>query len=185
MTYSFGSFARLISARSQSRPLRSIFAHSSGVSRMARCTCCSSGGLGGLPRGRFSCSMVRTVAPIYWDANNPCNPDLLGYSKGINKGTAMRKITRRVGSYPDAILWIACNDDTEWLDQMDAGEDGFSPSVTLCLVADVFARTVEEATDDLRKALAWERGRAAREHAAQEGLDSARAYVRKVLEDTK
>jgi hypothetical protein len=92
MTYSFGSFARLMSARSQSRPLRSIFAHSSGVSRMARCTCCSSGGFGGLPRGRFSCSMVRTVAPIYRDANNPCNSDLLGYDKGMNKP---RKLTGR------------------------------------------------------------------------------------------
>lgn len=54
----------------------------------------------------------------------------------------------RRASYNDAIEWIAYNDDTEWLDC----EYG-SPSVTLCLVADIFGRTVEEATQDLRKAL--------------------------------
>jgi hypothetical protein len=29
--------------------------------------------------------MLRTVAPIYWDANIPCNPDLLGYTKYMNQ----------------------------------------------------------------------------------------------------
>jgi hypothetical protein len=72
MSYFPGSLARLMSARSQSKPLRSIFAHRSGVSRMVRCTWCSSGGFGGLPRGRFSCSMNRSVARIYRDANIPC-----------------------------------------------------------------------------------------------------------------
>jgi hypothetical protein len=84
MSYLGGSFARLMSARSQSSPLRSIFSHSAGVSRMARCTWTSSGGFGGRPRGRFSCSMRRSVAPIYWDANIPCNPNLLGYSKDMS-----------------------------------------------------------------------------------------------------
>jgi hypothetical protein len=60
---------------------------------------------------------------------------------------------RRVGSYRDAIMWIAQNDDTEWVEHLEDQEDGWSPSVTLCLVADVFGRTIEEATNDLRKAL--------------------------------
>ncbi len=58
--------------------------------------------------------------------------------------------TRRVGSYKDAIEWIAYNDDTLWLTDPDTGD---SPSVTLCLVADVFGRTIEEATADLRREL--------------------------------
>lgn len=57
--------------------------------------------------------------------------------------------TRRAGSYKDAIAWIAYNDDTLWLDDEENG----SPSVTLCLVADVFGRTIEEAEADLRKAM--------------------------------
>lgn len=57
---------------------------------------------------------------------------------------------RRVGSYQAAIEWIAQNDDTAWLDDEEAG----SPSVTLVLVADVFGRTDEEATADLRRAVA-------------------------------
>lgn len=59
-------------------------------------------------------------------------------------------MARRVGSYRDAIEWIALNDDTDWLDD----EYGYSASVTLCLVADVFGRTIDEATKDLRAALA-------------------------------
>lgn len=63
---------------------------------------------------------------------------------------------RRVGSYGFAIEWIAFNDDTEWLDD----ENG-SASVTLCLVADIFGRTIEEATADLRRAIAKATGSAA------------------------
>jgi hypothetical protein len=70
-----------MSCRSQSKPLRSIFSHMAGVSRSVRCTRCSSGGFGGLPRGRFGSSMARTVAPIYEDSNNPCNVDLSDYNK--------------------------------------------------------------------------------------------------------
>lgn len=73
-----------MSALNQSRPLRSIFAHRSGVRRMARCTWTSSGGFGGRPLGRFSCSMRRSVAPIYWDANIPCISYFLGYIKSMN-----------------------------------------------------------------------------------------------------
>jgi hypothetical protein len=57
---------------------------------------------------------------------------------------------RRVGSYIAAIEWIAYNDDTEFLD----GGEGYSPSVTLCLVADIFGRTIEEAEKDLRAEMA-------------------------------
>ena len=55
--------------------------------------------------------------------------------------------------YRDAIDWIARNDDTEWLDD----GPGAVPSVTLCLVADVFGKTEEQATLDLRRAVARER----------------------------
>lgn len=55
---------------------------------------------------------------------------------------------RRAGSYWFALEWIALNDDTSWL----ASEDG-GASMTLCLVADTFYRTVEEATDDLKKVI--------------------------------
>ena len=56
---------------------------------------------------------------------------------------------RRVGSYRDAIQWIAQNDDNYWLD-----DDPLIAAVTLYLVADVFGRTIEEATADLRAELA-------------------------------
>lgn len=72
-----------MSCRSQSKPLRSIFSHMAGVSRSVRCTRCSSGGFGGLPRGRFG-SMPRTVAPIYEDSNNHCIVDLYDYNKSMN-----------------------------------------------------------------------------------------------------
>jgi hypothetical protein len=49
--------------------------------------------------------------------------------------------------YRDAIDWIALNDDTEWLDD----EHG-AFSVTLALVADLFGKSMDEATADLRKA---------------------------------
>jgi len=55
---------------------------------------------------------------------------------------------RRVGAYGSAIQWIALNDDTEWLNS----EFG-SPSVTLCLVADVFGRSIEQSIADLRNAM--------------------------------
>lgn len=86
---------------------------------------------------------------------------------------------RRVGAYPTAIRWIAQNDDTDWLDD----ENG-SPSVTLCLVADVFGRSVEEATADLRRAIDFERAEEARAAEAQRKLEQAREYVRGVLAAT-
>lgn len=88
-----------------------------------------------------------------------------------------QKGTRRVGHYGAAIEWIALNDDTLWLDDPDG-----STSVTLCLVADIFGRTVEEAEADLRRAIAREKRNAERSKRAQEGLKQARATVRRVLD---
>jgi hypothetical protein len=50
--------------------------------------------------------------------------------------------------YTEAIRWIAENDDTEWLDEVDP-----IASVTACLVADVFGKGLLEVTRDLRKAV--------------------------------
>jgi hypothetical protein len=88
MPYFFG-FQRFNSARSASIPAASIFAQVAGVRRTVRCTKVSSGGFGGLPRGRFGSSMLRTVSPIYEDSNNPCNPALCDYNKSINRSVQM------------------------------------------------------------------------------------------------
>lgn len=88
---------------------------------------------------------------------------------------------RRVGSYLTAIHWIALNDDTKWLDNMDKGEPGWSPSVTLCLVADVFQRSLEVATDDLRRAISHYRTIDAKTKEMQERLEQTRAYCRSVI----
>lgn len=81
--------------------------------------------------------------------------------------------THRVGAYNSAIIWIAQNDDTSWLDDANG-----SASITLCLVADVFGRSVEEATADLRK-------RVTRERNAQSMLKQAQDHVRAVLRKTE
>jgi hypothetical protein len=72
-----------------------------------------------------------------------------------------------------AIRWIADNDDTEWL-----GDEPRHASVTLCLVADIFGRTVDEATDDLVKLVARDRN-------AQQGIEQARAFVRDAIAKTQ
>jgi hypothetical protein len=98
MPYFFG-FHRFNSARSASIPAASIFAQVAGVSLRERSTRVSSGGFGGLPRGRLAGSfgsMPRTVAPIYGDTNIPCIPDLSCYIKGINWSRTMKlKMTKR------------------------------------------------------------------------------------------
>jgi hypothetical protein len=53
--------------------------------------------------------------------------------------------------YRYAILWIVVNDDTEWLDA-DGESEARHPSVTACLVADIYGRTTEEVTADLLRA---------------------------------
>lgn len=56
--------------------------------------------------------------------------------------------------YQDAIDWIAGNDDTEWVEQVEAGEPGWSISVTGALVADLFGKTEEQVRKDIKRALA-------------------------------
>lgn len=50
-----------------------------------------------------------------------------------------------MAKYKDAIEWIAFNDDTEWLDS----EFG-SPSVSACLIADLFNKPIEKIVEDIR-----------------------------------
>ena len=55
----------------------------------------------------------------------------------------------RRASYRDGIYWIAANDDTEWVD----GDYG-TPSVTACLLADLFSVDTERVRVDVRRKLA-------------------------------
>lgn len=50
--------------------------------------------------------------------------------------------------YRDAINWLAFNDDTEWTQ-----DERPIPSVTACLVADLFEVEVDKVTKDLRREL--------------------------------
>lgn len=86
------------------------------------------------------------------------------------------KRRRRVGAYMNAIRWVALNDDTEFLN-----DDNPSPSVSICLVADIFDRTVDEAVADLRAELARIEAYEARSKAAQAALEETRARVRAQL----
>lgn len=54
-----GGLARLITARSHSKPCTSILAHKSGGKRIERCTSFSDSGFGGRPRGFGSVLMGR------------------------------------------------------------------------------------------------------------------------------
>ena len=49
-------------------------------------------------------------------------------------------------SYRFGIAWMAENDDTDWLDDLT----DHSPSVTACLLADLFGKTTEQVARDLR-----------------------------------
>jgi uncharacterized protein YxjI len=51
-------------------------------------------------------------------------------------------------SYKKALEWIINNDDTEWLDTVN---DHFFPSVTGCLIADLFGKDIYDVTRDLIK----------------------------------
>lgn len=55
----FRGLDRSISLRSHEMPSASTFAHWAAVSRIERCSRRSSGGAGGLPRGRLVCSMAQ------------------------------------------------------------------------------------------------------------------------------
>ena len=61
-----------------------------------------------------------------------------------------RRAPRRGASYSCAIQWIADNDDTGWLNDP---ADELIPSVTATLVADLFGRTTDQVTADLRRAV--------------------------------
>jgi hypothetical protein len=56
-------------------------------------------------------------------------------------------------AYRDAIRWMADNDDILWLDDRNG-----CPSVTACLVADLFGVTDERVTADLRRRRDQDRG---------------------------
>lgn len=49
-----------------------------------------------------------------------------------------------MATYKQALDWIIWNDDTDWI---DAHPD--TPSVTACLVADLFGKTLSRITADL------------------------------------
>lgn len=57
-------------------------------------------------------------------------------------------MTRKIMGYKQAIQWIVENDDTEWV----YDENG-SISVTASLLADIFDRTTDEVTRDIKKRL--------------------------------
>ena len=56
-------------------------------------------------------------------------------------------------SYREGIHWIAANDDTEWVDHEQEDACG-TPSVTACLLADLFGKDVEEVRVDIRREIA-------------------------------
>lgn len=61
-------------------------------------------------------------------------------------------------SYRAGIFWLAHNDDVVWLYDLDTPESERevrdpAPSVTACLLADLFGVTTERVTDDLRREL--------------------------------
>lgn len=57
-----------------------------------------------------------------------------------------------MAAYKTAIQWIAQNDDTEWIDG-DPDSGSGAPSVTACLVADLFGKTTEAVRVDIKKNL--------------------------------
>lgn len=50
----------------------------------------------------------------------------------------------KYAGYREAIRWMFDNDDTNWVD-----DEYGTPSVTACLVADLFGVTTEKVTEDL------------------------------------
>lgn len=60
------------------------------------------------------------------------------------------KRRRTAIGYDQALEWLILNDDIEWLDRPIAGE--ITPSVTACLVADIYGRDNDEVIVDLGKA---------------------------------
>ena len=54
----------------------------------------------------------------------------------------------RALGYKKAILWIIENDDTEWLD-----DESPIPSITACLVADLYGVEIDKVINDLKKSV--------------------------------
>ena len=65
-----------------------------------------------------------------------------------------------MATYKHAIEWIAEVDDTEWVHDPES-----NPSVTACLVADLFGKEEDQVRADIRKALNRMKARE-RRHAA-------------------
>lgn len=65
----------------------------------------------------------------------------------------------RSPSYQEAIQWMATHDDTEWISIEDP-----LPSVTACMVSDLFNVPIETVIDDLRRS---------------EGIEIVRVFERK------
>jgi hypothetical protein len=57
--------------------------------------------------------------------------------------------------YIDAIQWMADNDDTDWVEEYESGgpHGGSHPSVTACMIADLWDKTEQQVYTDLVKAL--------------------------------
>jgi hypothetical protein len=55
-------------------------------------------------------------------------------------------------NYKAAIYWLAHNDDNEWIEAPLVGGEILA-SVTACLVADLFGKTIDVVTNDLRREL--------------------------------
>lgn len=61
----------------------------------------------------------------------------------------------RRASYRAGVFWIAANDDTQWVDDAVCN----TPSVTACLLADLFEVDTERVRVDVRRELKRQRGR--------------------------
>lgn len=59
--------------------------------------------------------------------------------------------------YREAIFWLAANDDTEWAEYPEHHHLG-SPSVTGCLVADMFGVDTERVRRDVQREVRKQRG---------------------------
>jgi hypothetical protein len=55
--------------------------------------------------------------------------------------------------YRDAIVWMALNDDTEWVNG-DSDDGSGCISTTACIVADLFGKTEDRVRADLKRELA-------------------------------
>ena len=84
---------------------------------------------------------------------NPLGKGLKDLTRtGDRKAVERVAIERRPSRYQSAVEWIAYNDDTDFIDIERGGQSEF-PSVTACLVADVFGRTTDQVCRDVYRVL--------------------------------